>query len=180
MTGAELKRGTIHGQLSEAILLGRTVREAAEQDQDPIQALVAVSDGYKLFQGVVTRSEPKGERGFSYSDVELEGINEFEGHTYTIWVKNENMISWLDGEPDVMSPDLIYNLAPETGYAISAGGLGGYPIGEEVVMVGRVAPSPAWRTEKAIEAIGPRHFGFDLDYVPIEQLQEARENFGGE
>ena len=180
MTGAELKRGTIHGMLSEAILLGRTVREAAEQGQDPIQALVAVSDGYKLFQGVVKRSEPKGERGFSYSDVELDGINEFEGHTYTIWVKNENMLSWLDGEPDVMSPDLIYNLDPETGYAIAAGGLGGYPIGEEVVMVGRVAPSPAWRTEQAIEAIGPRHFGFDFDYVPIEQLQEARGNFGRE
>ena len=174
MSGAELKRGTIHGMVSEAILLGRTVREATEQGQDPIQELIKVFDGYKLFQGTVKKSEPKGERGFSYSDVELEGINEYAGHTYTIWVKNENMISWLDGEPDVMSPDLIYNLDPETGYAIAAGGLGGYPLGEEVVMVGRAAPSPVWRTEQAIEAIGPRHFGFDFDYVTIEQLQNAR------
>lgn len=175
MSGAELKRGTIHGMVSEAILLGRTVREARERNQDPIQALIDVTQGYKLFQGIVTKSEPTGERGFSYSDVELKGTNEYDGHTYQVWVKNENMISWLDGEPDVMSPDLIYNLDPETGDAIAAGYLGGYPLDIEVAMVGRQAPSPVWRTEQAIEAIGPRHFGFDFDYVPIEELQQTRE-----
>ena len=45
---------------------------------DPIQALVTVSNGYKLFQGVVTKSVDKGERGFSWSDVEIRGTKEFE------------------------------------------------------------------------------------------------------
>lgn len=173
MSGREIKRGVIPRNLSEAILYGRTVREAREQGKDPIAALVEVSGGYKLFHGVVSKSDQWGARGFSWADVELRGINEYEGHTYKVFVKNENIVSWFDGEVDVMSPDYIYNLNPETGEAITGGGLGGYPMDEEIVMVG-VPAHPQWRTEKGIEVLGPRHFGFDFDYVPIEKLQGER------
>lgn len=176
MSGEEVKRGVIPGNLSEAILLGRTVREAREQGKDPISAMVEVTGGFKLFHGVVAKSEQWGDRGFSWSDVELQGINEYQGHTYRVFVKNENIVSWLDGGVDVMSPDYIYNLNPETGEAITGGGLGGYPMGEEVVMVGVPAHS-MWRTEKGIEVLGPRHFGFDFDYIPIEELQKKRMKF---
>jgi len=173
MTGRDVKQGVIRGSVSEAILLGRTVREAREQGKDPIAALVEVTKGYKLFHGVVIKSDARGERGFSWVDVELKGINEYEGHTYKVFVKNENILAWLDDEPDVMPPDLIYNLDPKTGDAIESASLGGYPMGMEVVIVGRAA-SPIWRTPRGIEVFGPRHFGFDLDYVPIEELQKKR------
>ena len=176
MSGKEVKRGVIPGNISEAILLGRTVREAREQGNDPIAALVEVTNGYKLFHGVVTKSEQRGERGFSWADVEMKGINEYEGHTYKVFVKNENIVSWFDGEVDVTSPDYIYNLNPETGEAITGGGLGGYPMEREIVMVG-VPAHPMWRTEKGIEVLGPRHFGFDFDYIPIEELQKKRKKF---
>ena len=97
MAGKDLERGVISGSLSEAILFGRTVREAREQGRDPIEALVEAAKGYKLFQGVVTASEDRGERGFSWSDVEIRGTNEFTGHTYKVYVKNENIVAWLDG-----------------------------------------------------------------------------------
>lgn len=173
MTGAEVKRGSVPGALTEAIRLGRTVREAREQGRDPIEALIAATGGYKLFHGIVTTSDQRGEFGFAWTDAILTGINEFEGHTYSVFSKNENIVSWLDGELDVASPDYIFNLDPRTGEAIVGGGLGGYPMGAEIVMVG-VAGPPEWRTEKGIEVIGPRHFGFDFDYVPIEELQRQR------
>jgi DUF917 family protein len=174
LSAAEMKRGTIRGAVSQAILFGRTVREARDQGKDPIAALVKVSGGYQLFHGIVAKSESKGERGFSWSDVELKGINEYQGHVYKVFVKNENIVTWLDGKPDAMSPDLICNLDPKTGDAISGGGgIGGYPMNAEVVMVG-IPNSPMWRTPKGIEVFGPRHFGFDFDYVPIEELQKSR------
>lgn len=176
MTGKEVKRGTIRGAVSEAMLFGRTVREARAQGKDPIDALVKVAKGYKLFQGVVKKAEPKGERGFNWEDAELEGIGPYKGHTYKIFVKNENIISWLDGKPDVLPPDLIYNLDPKTGDAIVGQRMGGYPMGAEIVIVGRAA-SPMWRTPKGIELFGPRHFGFDLDFVPIEQMLKNRPHF---
>lgn len=177
MTGKQVKRGTIRGAVSEAMLFGRTVREARQQGKDPIVALVKVATGYKLFQGIVRKAEHKGERGFDWEEAELEGIGPYKGHTYKVFVKNENIISWLDGKPDVLPPDLIYNLDPKTGDVITSPRLGGYPLGMEVVIVGRAA-SPMWRTPKGIELFSPRHFGFDLDYVPIEQIQKTRPKFG--
>lgn len=177
MTGSEVKRGVIRGSVSEAILFGRTVREAREQGKDPIAALVKVANGYRLFQGVVSKAEHKGERGFDWEDAELTGVNQYAGHVYKVFVKNENILAWLDGKPDVLPPDLIYNLDPKTGDAISSGRLGGYPLGMEMVIVGRAA-NPMWRTPKGIELSGPRHFGFDLDYVPIEEIQKNRKQIG--
>ena len=55
--------------------------------------------------------------------------------------------------------------------------LGGYEVSEEVVIVGWPS-SPLWRTPKSIEMFGPRHFGFDFDYVPIEELQQRRKIAG--
>ena len=171
--GKNLKRGVIRGSVSQAILLGRTVREAREQAKDPIDALVKVSNGYKLFQGIVTKSADRGDRGFSWSDVEIRGTKEFEGHTYKVFVKNENNVTWLDDKPDAMAPDFIANLDPMTGDTINPPVLGSYIVNQEVVLVGW-PNSEMWRTPKGIEVFGPRHFGFDFDYVPIEQLQKAR------
>jgi DUF917 family protein len=176
MSGHHLKRVVIRDSVSQAITWGRTVREAVEGGRDPIDALVRVSGGFKLFQGTVTKAEGQGERGFTWWDVELSGTGPFAGHTYKIFVKNENIVTWLDGKPDAMSPDFIANLDPATGDAIVGATLGAYPAGAEVAMVGMPA-SPLWRTPKGIEVFGPRHFGFDFDYVPIEQIQKLRLTF---
>ncbi len=174
MSGEQLHRGVIPGNLSEAILFGKTVREARQAGKDPIAALLDASNGYKLFQGIVTKSDERGDRGFNWVDVEIEGINEYAGHIYKVFVKNENIVAWLDDEVDVISPDYIYNLNPETGESTTGGGgVGGYPLDVEVVMVGVPAPEQ-WRSEKGIELIGPHHFGFDFEYTPIEKLQARR------
>lgn len=173
MSGAQLERGVIPGNLSEALLYGRTVREAREAGDDPIVALIEVANGYKLFQGIVTKSDERGDRGFNWVEAEFRGVDEYQGHTYKVYVKNENIVAWLDNEIDAVSPDYIYNLNPETGESTIGVGIGGYVVGNEVVMVGVPAPDQ-WRSDKGVELIGPRHFGFDFDYVPIEELQEAR------
>ena len=139
--------------------------------------MIKAANGYELFHGTVAKADQKGERGFTWWDVQITGTKQYTGHTYRVWVKNENIVSWLDGKPDVMSPDLIYNIEPKTGQALSGGGLGGYALGAEVDMIGRAALSPAFRSPKGIEVIGPRHFGFDFDYRPIEEAFKTRPKF---
>ena len=174
MSGKQLDQGVIPGNLSEAMLFGKTVREAHQAGKDPIAALIDASNGYKLFQGIVTKSDERGDRGFNWVDVEIRGTQEYTGHTYKVFVKNENIVSWLDDELDAISPDYIYNLNPETGESTTGGsGVGGYPLDVEVVMVGVPAPEQ-WRSEKGIELMGPKHFGFDFEYTPIEKLQVGR------
>ena len=59
--------------------------------------------------------------------------------------------------------------------AVRGGGSGGggYPLDVEVVMVGVPAPQQ-WRSEKGIELMGPKQFGFDFEYIPIEKLQAGK------
>jgi len=177
MLGKDARRAVIPGSLSQAIKFGRAVREAKEKGEDPVKALIRVANGFKLFHGIVVKSEHTGERGFHWANVELRGIAEDEGHIYKIFIKNENILSWYDNIPDAMAPDLICNLDPTTGDALSEWGPNGYPLGQEVVLIGIPAP-PMWRSPAGIEVFGPRHFGFELDYVPIEDLQKRRGNLG--
>ena len=169
MSGEQLDVGVLDGNLSEAELYGRTVREARESGKDPISAMVDVSGGYKLFEGVVTKATDKGDRGFNWVEAEFEGVDEFEGRNYRVFVKNENIVGWLDGELNAMAPDYIYNLHPDTGESTLGVGYGGYVVGEKVAMIGVKAPAP-WRSAKGIELIGPRHFGFDFDFIPLEDI----------
>ena len=170
MLGDQLDKGILAGNLSEAELYGKTVREARESGSDPISALINVASGYKLFEGTVTKSETRGDRGFNWVEAEFEGSGEYVGKQYKMYVKNENIVGWLDGELSAMSPDYIYNLDPATGESTLGVGYGGYVVGEKVSLVAIPAPAQ-WRSPKGIELMGPRHFGFDFDFIPIETLQ---------
>jgi DUF917 family protein len=43
------------------------------------------------------------------------------------------------------------------------------PEGARIGVVGAAA-DPRLRTPAAVDLLGPRHYGHDLDYTPIEQL----------
>ena len=171
LLGSILKENLIPGFLSTCIRLGRAAREAVAQGRDPVQAVVDAGDGYILFKGRVTRSESKGECGFGWTDAYLDGIGEYAGSEYHIYNKNENMVAWRDGALDAAAPDIIAAVEPETGWAMLGGGgvIGGFEVGRVLTVIG-IPASDLWRTSEAIEALGPRHFGFDIDFVPIEEL----------
>ena len=45
--------------------------------------------------------------------------------------------------------------------------------GDEVVAIG-MKGLDGFRSEMGLSLAGPRHFGFDIDYVPIEELMAGR------
>lgn len=173
MSGTDAKRSVIKGAVSTAILYGKTLREARASGADPVAALLKASNGVKLFRGTVVKADHKGDRGFDWWDVELKGTNDFAGHTYKLYLKNENVGAWFDGKPDATAPDLICNLDPKTGDTIFGQGLGAYPMGADVVMIG-IPNDPMWRTPKGLAVLGPKHFGFDFDYRPLDQVIRER------
>jgi uncharacterized protein len=174
LRGDVLKRHLVPGFLTKSMRLGRAAREAATLGQDPVEAVVAAGEGFLLFRGVVRRSDSKADRGFGWTEANLEGIGPFAGSSYRIYNKNENLVAWRDGKLDAAAPDLIVALDPKTGWAMRGGAvIGSFVVGEELAVVG--FPSHAlWRTPKAIGLVGPRYFGFEDEYVPIEDLHRAR------
>jgi DUF917 family protein len=90
------------------------------------------------------------------------------------WSKNENLLAWRDGAPDVTAPDLICCFSAETGEPVTNPH---HEPGAAVTVVGLPA-APQWRTTAGVATLGPRHFGFDLDYVPLEARLPAEPGVG--
>ena len=107
MSGRDAKRSVIKGSVTTAIEWGKALREARASGADPMAALLRASGGMKLFRGTVAKADMKGDRGFTWWDVEIAGTHEYQGHTYKLFLKNENIVAWLDGKPDATAPDII-------------------------------------------------------------------------
>ena len=155
------------GTLTKALEVGTAIREARETGADPVAEAIKAVDGWLLFEGEVTSSEIADEESYAFGlgSHSLTGLGEYHGHTFKIWYKNEYHVTWRDDEPFVTSPDSLIMVdlrtgEPATSYDFSAG--------DRVAVIGRRAHD-AHRTDRGIELLGPRHFGFDFDYVPIEE-----------
>jgi uncharacterized protein len=81
-----------------------------------------------------------------------------------IWFQDENHVTWRDGRPWVHSPDLIMVMDADTGAPYTNADL---PEGARVGVLGARADARL-RTPEGVARLGPRHYGYDLDYVPIE------------
>jgi DUF917 family protein len=155
----------VPGTMTECLELGRAIREAREGGADPVAAAARALDGWVLFRGVVSARE-WANTGYMDGAHELAGTGEFAGRTLRVWFRNENHVSWLDGEPWVASPDLIEFCDPATGDPLVNTYL---ELGQEIAVVGR-RRREQFDSEAGLAALGPRHFGFDLDFRGIETL----------
>jgi uncharacterized protein len=167
LTATQVSEIYIPGTLTECLALGRAIRTARERGDDPVQAAADSLEGWVLFRGTVTAREWKN-TGYLEGTHEITGAGEFAGHTLKVWFKNENHLSWLDGKPYVTSPDLIEVCDGETAEPVSNTYLSE---GANVAVVGR-RRRDRYDSPRGLEVLGPRHFGFDLDFTPIETLTQ--------
>ena len=168
VSARQVAKVAIEGTVSKAIELGEAVREAAESKRDPVEEIVEVLDGFKLFSGSIASFSLDVKAGFLTGEVEIEGSGDWRGHRFKVWVKNENIIGWRDRRVVATVPDLIC-LVDEKGYGITNSNL---KLGMKASVIG-VKAADIWRTPKGIELFGPKHFGFEFGYVPIEKLIEV-------
>ena len=155
----------IRGTISKSIALGKAVNEANRGGADPVEAARRTLGGWLIFEGSVEKYEWKNEKGFLFSEVSLRGKDEWRDRTFRSWIKNEHIFAWLDTKPIVMPPDLIMFL-DKSGHGVTNDAL---KQGLEVSIIAAKAPD-VWRTPKGLVYFGPRHFGFDYEYVPVEKL----------
>ena len=77
-------------------------------------------------------------------------------------------MSWLDEEPYVMGLDLICILERDSFEPLSNFSRGTIHAGKEILVYG-IPADDAWKNPRGIDLFGPRHFGFDIDYVPMKK-----------
>ncbi len=166
-SGKTLKKPVvIPGTASKSINIGQALREAKERGDNVPEAVINAAEGKEFFHGVVEDFQCEDRGGFNWATNEMAGVGKYDGRKCKIWIKNENLISWLDGEPHVVCPDLICVLDAHTGEPVTNSNI---KVGMELIVFG-VPSHPIWRTQKGLEVLSPGHFGFDIPYRPIEDI----------
>jgi DUF917 family protein len=170
LTGREMKQTVVRNTLTRCLELGRTIRQASERGEDPVLASVEFTAGWLLFEGEVVKKEWEDRMGYMIGTTHIDGQGEFKGRSCRVWFKNENHVSWLDDQPCVTSPDLVVVVDRKTGEGKTNALI---EVGQQVAVVG-VKGLEDFRNEKGLRYAGPRYFGFDIDYVPIEEAMKRR------
>jgi DUF917 family protein len=162
-TGREVKDWGIHGSVTKAIGIGRRVREARRRHQDPVAAILDEAQGRLLFRGKVVDVERRTTEGFLRGRATLDGLDEDRGVRLEIAFQNEWVVAWRDGLPFAMSPDLICVLDTLSGEAFGTETIG---YGRRVSVIALPA-APVFLSEKGLRHVGPRAFGYDLDFRSV-------------
>jgi len=164
MTGRQVKAASVLHSLSLEEQIGKTLREAHARKQDPLERLLKLLNGFLLFEGKVVDIFRRTEGGWAKGEARFEGLGRFRGQNLVLRFQNENLVVLRDGEVLATVPDLITTVESETAMPITTEGL---RYGLRAKVLGFPC-NKQWRTEGGVHLAGPRHFGYDLDYVPIE------------
>jgi DUF917 family protein len=169
MTGAQVREMTVPRTLLLAEDIGRVARETRAAHGDIVAAVEERIGGYRLFQGKIVDIARRTDAGFAKAEARLEGAGPSAGSTLVLEVQNEHLVARLDGEIVASVPDLIIMLDSESGEPITTEEM---RYGFRVTVIA-VPCDPRWRTPEGLELVGPRYFGYDIDYVPIEERWAA-------
>jgi len=155
----------VRGSLSLCYKIGEAIITARNKGYDPVKEVTKVLNGWIIFKGIVSKYVWRNEGGFLIGEAEVKGIGRWEGKILRSWIKNEHIFLWIDNIPAVMPPDIASFImddgTPITNMELSEG--------MKINVIVTNAPS-IWRTPRGLELFGPRRFGFDYDYIPVEDL----------
>ncbi len=167
ISGAQAKQdGTlVTGSLTLARNIGSAVREAKAAGGDPIEAARAVADGYLLFTGTISGFDWRDEDGFLVGELSLTGTGDFAGQRFDTDYKNEHLVARRDGLVVATCPDLISVIDHDSYDGVNNPD---FTHGQAVTVLA-FRCDPIWRSEAGLKVFSPSYFGYDIDYVPIEQ-----------
>ena len=164
MSGAVAKKSSVRGTLTLARRLGEILRESRLRHADAVAAIQSQLNAATIFEGRVTDVDRRTETGFARGDAKFTGVSDYRGHTFRIAFQNEFLVAERDGQPMVTTPDLITLLDADTGVPITTETI---RFGLRVVAIA-IPCAPQWRTPAGLALVGPRYFGYDVDYRPFK------------
>ena len=165
MTGAQAKKASIPGTSTYCEQIGRAIREAHEQNVDPLPVILDLLGAFELFRGKLDDVARRTEGGFVRGYAHFAGIDDYAGRECELRFQNEHLLAKSGDEVLCSAPDLIAVLDIETALPITTEGM---KYGARGVVIG-IPVHEHWRSERGLEIAGPRYFGYDIDFVPVEE-----------
>lgn len=162
-TAREIRDHAVHGSVSRALRIGAVLREAGERGEDRVEAVLAAEGGLLLFTGKVRDIERRTTKGFLRGKAEITGLGPDRDALLELHFQNEFAVALRDGAPVGMTPEILCVVDSATGEAL---GTEVIAYGQRVRVIALDCP-PALKTPLALASVGPRAFGFDLDFHPL-------------
>jgi DUF917 family protein len=172
MEGRMMKKYGVKGIVTRCQKLGAAIRKVKNidaADGTPEKNFLSFSEGIRLFKGKIADVLRETKGAFNFGRVILEGIGDCKGQKASVTFQNENLCAEVKGRIVATTPDLICLVDTETFTPVPTDAL---KYGKRVMVVG-LPCFPLWRTDAGLKLVGPRYFGIDTDYIPLEQ--RARE-----
>jgi uncharacterized protein len=171
MQGMAVKEVAIHHTFSLAIRLGEAVKAAQDNIDKIVGALVRTFENSiygrpsKLIEGKLVDLQRNLVGGLLSGTLIVEGTGFFVGEQVEVLFKNEYLFAKKGEQALAMVPDLICVLDADTGIPITIEELENH---RKVWIV--AIPSPSLlKDSKMLEIVGPRSFGLNKEYSPMEQ-----------
>lgn len=164
-TVRELKEASIQGTMSRAQEIGKIIRSARLQEEDPVKTVREALGAFMVLEGKISDVQRRTEGGFAKGDALINGIDEYAGQELQLSFQNEHLAARVNDQFAVTVPDLIAVLDLDTGEPITTEGL---RYGFRVAVIAFPC-ADKWRTPAGLELVGPRYFGYDTDYIPVEE-----------
>ncbi len=171
MTGRQLKDTVVAGTLTFSIKVGALLRERRGNAHSILEHLNDLFEDSiygelrHLYTGKIVDIERRIEGGFDRGIARLEPFDG-GGTPLELSIKNEFLLATMNEQVVASVPDLIVVLDYETSTPINAERL---RYGQRVSVLAIGCPD-YYRSEHALGVVAPRCFGFDIDYVALEQL----------
>ncbi|CAN5860685.1 DUF917 domain-containing protein [soil metagenome] len=177
MDGATAKRVSVSGTIGLGLKIGRAIRNARERHINPFDYLVEIlgetsySPAHVIFRGKVNEVYRRTSGGFAKGTTRLEELEPAPGgdpKSLEIEFQNENLIARTSDRVLAVVPDLICILDSETAEPITTEDL---RYGQRVNVMAVRVPE-IMRTPEALAVWGPKHFGFDIEYMPTGSKEQ--------
>jgi uncharacterized protein len=172
MSGHQVKQFTVHDTVTHTLEIGRHIREARESNIDPVEGVLALlnapSEGRyarELFNGRIVDVLHETRDGWHWGRV-LISSGAQEEPEFCVEIQNEYLVARHHGRTVTIVPDLIAILDAESAEPLTAEMLA---YGQRVRVVGYSA-APIMRRPECLEVFGPRLFGIEEDFRPVERL----------
>lgn len=166
MNGAALKKYAVKNIVTRSQNLGEAIRRVKEcTDGTPEDNFLKFTEGFKLFKGKIADVLRETRGAFNFGKVVLEGIGEYKGKSASVEFQNENLTAEVEGKLLATTPDLICMVDTETFIPVTTDAL---KYGKRVMVVG-LKCFEMWRTDAGLDLVGPRYFGCESDYIPLEE-----------
>ena len=160
-----LKKAFIPNSLTKAENIGKIIRDAVKINESPINKLCQYTGCVDVFRGKISDITNKIVKGFSRGKTIIEAIEKNTvKEKLSLEFQNEFLIAYKNENPIVTTPDLIVLLDEDTYEPVTTESL---KYGIRVIVLG-VPCHSCWRTEAGLKLVGPKYFGYDVDFIPVE------------